>query len=37
MARMPDVIAGNPEIIHVEVPQDGSSRMSEVSPRGQQE
>jgi quinol monooxygenase YgiN len=33
MAWMPDVIAKTPEIINVEVPQDGWSMMSELSPR----
>ncbi|HZS22817.1 MAG TPA: putative quinol monooxygenase [Pseudonocardiaceae bacterium] len=33
MAWMPDLIAETPEIIHVEVPQDGWSRMSELTPR----
>jgi quinol monooxygenase YgiN len=33
MAWMPDVIAETPEIVHIEVPQDGWGRMSELSPR----
>jgi quinol monooxygenase YgiN len=36
MAWMPDLIAETPEIIHVEVSQDGWSRMSELAPRSQQ-
>ena len=36
MAWMPDLVAKTPEIIHVEVPQDGWSQMGEVSPRSQQ-
>jgi quinol monooxygenase YgiN len=36
MAWMPDVIAEAPEIIRVEVPQDGWSRVVELSPREQQ-
>ena len=36
MAWMPDAIAETPEIIHVEVPQDGWSRMGELAPRNQQ-
>jgi hypothetical protein len=37
MAWMPDVIAEAPEIINVEVPQGGWSRMGELSPRRDQE
>lgn len=33
MAWMPDVIAQTPDIINVEVPQDGWSQMAELSPR----
>lgn len=33
MAWMPDVISETPEIINVEVPQDGWGRMAELSPR----
>jgi quinol monooxygenase YgiN len=36
MAWMPDVIAETPEIIHVEVAQDGWGRMGELSPRQEQ-
>ena len=36
MDWMPDVIAKTPEIIHVEVPQDGWGPMGELSPRQQQ-
>jgi quinol monooxygenase YgiN len=36
MAWMPDVIAETPEIIRVDVAQDGWSRVSELSPREQQ-
>lgn len=36
MAWMPDLIAETPEIIHVEVAQDGWGRMGELSPRDQQ-
>ena len=36
MAWMPDVIAETPEIIHVEVPQDGWGQMGELSPRQEQ-
>jgi quinol monooxygenase YgiN len=36
MAWMPDVIAETPEIVNVEVPQSGWSRMSELSPRPNQ-
>lgn len=31
---MPDVVAQTPEIVNVEVPQDGWGQMGEVSPRG---
>ena len=35
MSWMPDVIADNPDIIHVEIPgQNGWSRMAELQPRG---
>jgi quinol monooxygenase YgiN len=37
MAWMPDVVAENPQIIHVEVPQDGWSKMAEIEPRQAQE
>jgi quinol monooxygenase YgiN len=33
MAWMPDVIAETPEIVNVEVPQDGWGQMGELSPR----
>jgi quinol monooxygenase YgiN len=33
MAWMPDVVAEVPEIVNVEVPGDGWSRMAEVTPR----
>lgn len=33
LSWVPDLIATTPEIIHVEVPQDGWGRMGEVSPR----
>jgi quinol monooxygenase YgiN len=33
MAWMPEVIAETPEIVNVEVPQDGWGRMGELSPR----
>lgn len=33
MTWMPDVIAETPEIVNVEVPQDGWGRMGELSPR----
>ena len=36
MAWMPDVITETPEMINVEVPQDGWSRMGELSPRRDQ-
>lgn len=36
MSWMPDVIAETPQIVNVEVPQDGWGRMGELSPRGQQ-
>jgi len=36
MDWMPDVIAKTPEIIHVEVPQDGWGQMGELSPRQEQ-
>jgi quinol monooxygenase YgiN len=36
MAWMPEVIAQTPEIINVEVPQDGWGRMGELSPRQNQ-
>jgi quinol monooxygenase YgiN len=32
MAWMPDVIAETPEIVNVEVPQDGWARMAELTP-----
>ncbi|MGH3669692.1 MAG: putative quinol monooxygenase [Pseudonocardiaceae bacterium] len=35
MSWMPDVVAETPEIINVEVPQDGWGRMAEVTPRGE--
>jgi quinol monooxygenase YgiN len=35
MTWMPDLIAETPEIIHVEVAQEGWGRMSELSPRDQ--
>ncbi|MGH3718791.1 MAG: putative quinol monooxygenase [Pseudonocardiaceae bacterium] len=34
MAWIPDVITETPEIVNVEVPQDGWGRMGELSPRG---
>ncbi|MDQ3944264.1 MAG: antibiotic biosynthesis monooxygenase [Actinomycetota bacterium] len=37
MAWMPDVVAENPQIIHVEVPQDGWSKMAEIQPRQTQD
>jgi quinol monooxygenase YgiN len=37
MSWMPDVVAENPQIIHVEVPQDGWSKMAEIEPRQSQE
>jgi quinol monooxygenase YgiN len=36
MAWMPDVIADTPEIVNVEVPQDGWGQMGELSPRRDQ-
>lgn len=33
MAWMPDAVAETPQIVNVEVPQDGWGRMAEVSPR----
>jgi quinol monooxygenase YgiN len=36
MTWMPDVIAETPEIVNVEVPQNGWSRMGELSPRPDQ-
>lgn len=33
IAWMPDVVASTPEIVHVEVPQDGWGAMGEVQPR----
>jgi quinol monooxygenase YgiN len=36
MTWIPDVIAETPEIINVEVPQDGWGRMAEASPRAEQ-
>ncbi|MFI6444205.1 putative quinol monooxygenase [Kitasatospora sp. NPDC050543] len=35
MAWMPDVIATTPEIVNVELPDEGWSRMAELSPRGE--
>ncbi len=34
MSWMPDVVASKPEIVSVEVPQDGWGEMGEVTPRG---
>lgn len=34
MSWMPDVVAGTPEIVNVEVPQDGWGQMGEITPRG---
>ncbi|MFC5996133.1 putative quinol monooxygenase [Pseudonocardia hispaniensis] len=34
MAWMPDLVAETPEIIHVDTPGDGWSRMAEIQPRG---
>ena len=34
MAWMPDVVAESPEIINVQVPGDGWSRMAEIKPSG---
>lgn len=34
MSWMPDMVAETPEIINVEVPQDGWGRMAEITPRG---
>ncbi|MBA3797705.1 MAG: antibiotic biosynthesis monooxygenase [Geodermatophilaceae bacterium] len=34
MSWMPDVVASKPEIVNVEVPQDGWGEMGEVTPRG---
>ncbi|HEY3894339.1 MAG TPA: putative quinol monooxygenase [Pseudonocardiaceae bacterium] len=34
MSWMPDVVAETPEIVNVEVPQDGWGRMAEITPRG---
>lgn len=31
---MPDVVADTPEIVNIEVPQDGWGQMGEVTPRG---
>lgn len=36
MAWMPDLITETPEIIHVQLAQDGWGRMGELSPRGRQ-
>ncbi|MGH3873302.1 MAG: putative quinol monooxygenase [Pseudonocardiaceae bacterium] len=36
MTWMPEVIAETPEIVNVEVPQDGWGRMAELSPRRNQ-
>lgn len=36
MSWMPDVIAETPQIVNVEVPQDGWGRMGELAPRGEQ-
>jgi quinol monooxygenase YgiN len=36
MTWMPDVIAETPQIVNVEVPQDGWGRMGELSPRRDQ-
>ena len=33
MALMPDAIADRPEIVNVEVPQDGWGAMAELQPR----
>lgn len=33
MAWMPDLVADTPEIVNVEVPQDGWNRMAEITPR----
>jgi len=37
MSWMPDVVAKTPEIINVEVPGEGWSRMAEVTPRASQD
>ncbi|MER6824862.1 putative quinol monooxygenase [Streptosporangium sp. NPDC000563] len=37
MTWMPDVVATTPEIINVEVPGEGWSRMAEVTPRASQD
>lgn len=37
MGWMPDVVAENPQIIHVEVPSDGWMKMAEIEPRQPQE
>lgn len=34
MSWMPDVVAAKPDIVNVEVPQDGWGEMGEVTPRG---
>jgi len=36
MTWMPDVIAETPEIVNIELPQDGWGRMAELSPRRDQ-
>ncbi len=33
MSWMPDVVAATPEIVNVEVPQEGWGQMGEVTPR----
>ena len=32
IARMPDLLAGSPQIVHVELPGEGWSRMREIAP-----
>lgn len=36
MSWMPDVVAQTPEIVNIEVPQDGWGQMAEVTPRSDQ-
>jgi quinol monooxygenase YgiN len=35
IARMPELLAGEPEIVHADLPVDGWSRMAEIQPVGQ--
>ena len=35
IARMPELLAGAPEIVHADLPADGWSRMAELQPTGE--